>query len=238
MKIKSTLTLLAISVIALLASCKKSDKTSGDTPSKKLKYLTRSTIVDGSTTSFIDYTYDTKNRLSTIKNGTATSTYTYNGNNLVSVEKVDSSPVFRETIDFTYNSDGTISSAHDVIYRNGTLSSDIVFNYLVVNGRVTEIHHEGIYVDKYTYDDRGNVTNIYLAKSSYNNVFTFDDKPSPYTNGFPKYIINSDIQYVSPNNVLSNPPAPYAHTYTYGADGYPTGATVGSTKYSYTYTEM
>jgi YD repeat-containing protein len=241
MKIKHTLTLLAI-VTVLLAACKKS--ANNTPPAKKLKYLTQTTAVRGTTT-FIAYsTYDDKKRLSTVKAGTSTTTYSYGGsdNNLVYIESVSSSPSFRETIEFTYASDGTLSSAHDVIYRNGALSSDIVYNYLVVNGRITEIHHEGIYVDKYTYDDRGNVINVYLNKYNYNNVFSFDDKPSATTNGFPRYIINSSINFASPNNVVSNKGG-NTYTYTYDTDGYPTGAIItdptgATTKTTYTYTEM
>lgn len=228
--------MLAISIIALLASCKKSDKNSDTPQSKKLKYLTQVTIVQGTTTSFTNYTYDDKNRLSTMKSGDNTTTYTYNGNNLVSIEVANSSDSFRDVTAFTYANDGTISSAHETIYRNNALSSDIVYNYLVVNGWITERHHENIYVDKYTHDDKGNVTTFFSAVSNHTTTYTYDDKPNKCTNGFP----NPNGYSFSPNNTISDGTVTY--TYTYDTDGYPTGATLSgppgaAAKYSYTYTE-
>ena len=232
---------MAISAIVLLASCKKSNNNTENPPVKKLKYLTRSTIVQGATTRFIDYTYDDKNRVSTAKIGTTTTTYTYNGNNLFSIEAVDQSAGYRKTTEHTYNNDGSVSSTHDLVYRNNVLSSDIVYNYLIVNGRITEIHFE-IYVSKRTYDDKGNLINSYSGSGNYNTVGTYDDKPNIYTNGFP----NPNGLYFSPNNLVTSSDDfknNLSYTYTYDTDGYPTGAVESApsavtTKYAYTYTEM
>jgi len=116
MKIKHTFTLLAILTV-LLASCKKS--ANNTPPVKKLKYLIQTTAVRGSTTSVVYCTYDDKKRLSTVKSGASTTTYTYVGNNLVSVESVTPPTGYRKTTDLTYSNDGTLSSTHDVIFRNG-----------------------------------------------------------------------------------------------------------------------
>ncbi len=236
MKIKNTFVLLAMLVV-LLISCKKSDKSTGDTQVKKLKYLTQMTIVQGTSTSFTTYTYDDKKRVSTAKNGNSITTYSYNGNNLFSIEIANQSIGFRQVTEYAYNNDGSILSTHEKIYRNNALNSDIVYNYLVENGRITERHHE-IYVDKYTYDNKGNLISFYSGQGNFTTVNTYDDKLNKYTNGFP-----NDLSF-SPNNLTSSISSfTLTYTYTYDADRYPTAAVVsgppGNTSYyTYTYTEM
>ncbi|MGF7082054.1 hypothetical protein [Mucilaginibacter sp. UYCu711] len=237
MKIKNTFVLLA-TFVALLTACKKSGNNTGDTPAKKLKYLSQMTTVQGTSTIITTYTYDDKNRVSTVQNGTSTSTYSYNGNNLFSVEDLTPSTGFRQVTEYAYNNDGSISSTHARIYRNNALSNDITYTYLVVNGRITERHYD-LYVDKYTYDNKGNVISFYSQQSGLTTVNTYDDKLNKYTNGF----LNPNGFSFTPNNLASSTSAiAYTYTYTYDADGYPTGAVIegppGNTvKYTYTYTE-
>lgn len=229
-------------IIVLLTSCKKS-KNTGDTPAKKLKYLTKVISVQNGNNLVYDYSYDDQKRLSTVTSGTAVSTFAYANNKLFSVERIDPALGFREVRELAYK-DGEISSIRATIYRNNVLNSDITYNYLVVGGRITESHHENIYVDTYTYDSRGNVTKVYFSNSNITLEFTYDDKPSRFTNGIPKYGINSDIEFLSPNNQVGRNSV--ATTYTYGSDGYPTGATAvtssGSssttTNISYVYAEL
>ncbi|MGF7078286.1 hypothetical protein [Mucilaginibacter sp. UYCu711] len=240
MKRKNILTLLVM-LIVLLTSCKKSES-AGDTPAKKLKYLTQVISVQNGNTATSDYTYDDKKRLSMITAGTAVTTYTYNADKLFSVERVDQPNGFREVRELAYK-DGEISSIRATIYRNNVLNSDITYNFLVVGGRITESHYE-IYVDTYTYDSRGNVTKVYFNKTNFSNEYSYDDKPGRFTNGIPKYGINSDIEFLSPNNQVTR--TNVVTTYIYGSDGYPTGATAVSgagtsavtTKYTYVYTEF
>lgn len=228
-------------LIVLLTACKKS-KNTGDVPAKKLKYLTQVISVQNGNTSFSDYTYDDKKRLTKVTAGTSVTTYSYNGDKLFSVERVDQSIGFRETRECTYQN-GEISSLRAIIYRNNALNSDITYNFLVVGGRITESHYD-IYVDTYSYDSRGNVTKVYFNKSNLSNEYSYDDKPSRFTNGMPKYGINADVEFLSPNNQVGR--FNVTTTYTYDSDGYPTGATAVSgtgtsavtTKYTYVYTEL
>lgn len=240
---KTALSLSLLIAFALLNSCKKNDKkTDTPTPAKKLKYLTQTTGVRGNITSFTNYTYDDQKRVSTAKTGPRLTTYTYKGNNLFSQETSDPTSGYRENIEYAYNDDGTIASSHDLVYRNDQVSTDILFKYVVVNGRVTERHYQ-IYVDKLTYDNKGNLTNFHSGQGDFDTIITYDDKLSSYTNGFP----NPNGLLFSPNNVLSNTPS-YDHasattyTYSYDTDGYATGTIsttpAGITKTSFTYTEM
>jgi len=227
---KTTVYLSLFIAFALLVSCKKSDKKADvPTPVKKLKYLTRITQVQNNTTTITDYTYDNKKRISVVKDSNGQTTYTYSGNNLFSVEVIIPSIGYRETTEYTYNTRDTVLSADVKQYTNGTLTTKLVYTYFFTNGRLTEVHHD-IYVDKYIYDDRGNLI-------SADGSVTYDDKPNIYTNGSPTI----GGFPVSPNNVTRRGPAIY--TYTYDDDGYPisaieTGQNIQTTKYAYTYTEM
>lgn len=248
MKIKTSFLLLA-ALFVLLISCKKSNNTTNDTPAKKLKYLSQVISVQGTTTTIIDYTYDNKKRLNTMKVNGSVTTYFYTENNLTSVESVTESTGYRQVTEFAYAGD-ILSSVAVRTYRNNVLSTQITYNYLLVGGKVTEIHHD-IYVDSYTYDSNGNITKVYYSQFDTALNFTFDSKPSRYTNGFPKYVINADIDFVSPNNVATKSTGDGVqsgvgtYTYNYDAGGYPTGAvyvnptvTYSNAKYTYLYTEL
>jgi hypothetical protein len=240
MKRKNTLMLL-VALIALLMSCKKSASIS-DNPVKKLKYLTQVTSVQNGTTSSTNFTYDDKKRIITTTTGTAVTTYNYNADKLFSVETVNQPTGFREVRELSYQGND-LSSMRATIYRNNVLSSDITYNFLVVGGRVTESHYE-IYVDTYTYDSRGNVTKVYFNKSNFSNEYTYDDKASRYTNGFPKYGINSEVEFLGPNNQITR--TNVATTYTYDSDGYPVsavavtsaGPTPTTATFTYKYSEL
>jgi hypothetical protein len=238
---RSNALVLLVTLIVLLTSCKKVQKAE-DTPVTKLKYLSQVTTVQSSGSSTINYTYDDKKRLSMVTAGTAVTTYTYNVNVLFSVERTDSSNGFREVRELTYK-DGDIIALRARIYRNNVLNSDVTYNFLVIGGRITENHYD-IYVDTYAYDSRGNVTKVYFNNTNFTLEFSYDAKPSRYTNGFPKYGINSEIEFLSPNNQVSR--ANVATTYTYDADGYPvsavavtgTGASATTATITYKYTEL
>jgi len=232
---KTTVYLSLFIAFVLLVSCKKSDKKADMSPPvKKLKYITHSTMVQGNTTTFSDCTYDDKKRLSTVKAGDNTTTYNYNGNFLFSIETTNPTG-YRKTTEHYYNDDGTLASTRDRIYRNNVLSSDNTFTYIIANGRITERHYE-IFIDKFTYDNRGNPISIYSGQGGFTTESTYDDKPNVNINGAP----NPNGLYFSPNNLISD--GTITHTYTYDADGYPIGSVLvtpaGTTKYAYTYTEL
>jgi YD repeat-containing protein len=217
-------------------ACKKNNNNSVvDPPVKKLKYLTQTTILQNGITSKINYTYDDRKRLATIKNGDGITTYYYSTNMLSFIETVNPTLKYRQETNFTYK-DGALSSVHQKTLRDNNLVGDITYNYLVVNGKTTEIHHE-IYVETYTYDGRGNVTKVHFNENNLTNEYTYDDKPNLYTNGFPKYVLQSNVNYFSNNNQLTRSGLP-AFTYTYGADGYPVSAVAGAAQYSFIYTEL
>lgn len=242
MKAKSIFALLTVLTISL-ASCKKGDDNNnngGETPVKKLKYLSqlKTTGTDNLTTT-ATFTYDDKKRISTIKYPTSTVTYAYNGNQLFSVENDQPSTAFRDVVEFTYATDGTIASARKRTYRNTAPPVDVTYNFYYTAGKITQIKHE-IYMDTYTYDSRGNCTKVFFDQYNFGNDYTYDDKPNSTTNGFPKYVLTSEVSNAATNNQTNR--TGNTTTYTYDADGYPANATSvtpsGTVKYAYIYTEM
>ena len=170
--------LLAGLVIVLITfqCCKKKETVSDEKPLVKL--ITRVVFAVGNRAVFKYYTYDDKNRLKTIKDGSTTTTYTYNSDNLSSIEIINSVSGPMSKIEFTYNS-GKITQAVDkqasqtkiygYIYAGNDLSEIHVnengivvqkLKYTIVNHNITKIVDvlpDGIFTTEYTYGSHKNI---------------------------------------------------------------------------------
>jgi hypothetical protein len=232
----SQLTLLIVLVV-LLNACK---KTGADKPatSKKLKYLTQIISTDGTTTYFTNYTYDDKKRLSTIKSDGATITYTYNGDDVISIEK-SYPPDRKELYELTY-ADGKLQTMSVKGYEDNSYVGETSYGFVYNGDKLTEIHQDG-HVDYYTYDN--NV--VKQQGEGFAITYSYDNKKSKFAN-LPPALKNIAFQirqpdYFSSNNLISTDRGVNgisSVTYVYDSDGYPTGTVDGDSRSTYVYTEM
>jgi hypothetical protein len=250
MKARHKLMLLTVAAV-LLAACKKSGNTNAPAPTPQLKYLTQEIMVQGTSTLTTNYTYDDKKRLSTVKRGNSTTTYTYNGDNLFSVEQIttNGANVIRNVSETTYT-DGKLQTLSLKTYSNGALRLESLLNFVYNGDKLTEAHTDNGYIYFYYYDNNNNV-----VKMQYDSVTVtrnYDNKKSRFANLPPAlksigYQINQP-DFFSANNIITDNNTAgdlTTYTYNYDADGYPTGATVVhnkftylNAKYTYTYTEL
>jgi hypothetical protein len=261
MKIKLQLLLLAFFAISI-NSCKKSNNTNGPvTPTVKPKYLTR--VIDvgthpggGTNTSFIDYTYDDKKRLTGIKISdqagfnNSLSTYTYNSDdgNLYSIETSSNGIEFGNNV-FTFEG-GKVKSAISTSYRDNAVFNEIKWDFVYnAKGQVSETHHE-VYYETYEYDSNNNLSKVsYFGSTNYASVYQYDDKKNKFINSpFNCQSLDPAGDRYSPNNVVKisslglNDNYEYLTTYVYDSDGYPTGGSSGTAdngdKFTYVYSTL
>jgi hypothetical protein len=231
MKIKNLLALLIVLVV-LLNACKKNGTV--ETPTKKLKYLTQVIAVNGTTTTFTDYTYDDQKRLTTIKTGGTTITYTYNGDNVFSIEK--SYPDGGKEVNELAYADGKLQTMSLKNYSNNSFLNEASFGFVYNGDKLTEIHQDG-HISYFYYDN--NV--VKQQGEGYAITYSYDNKKSKFAN-LPPALKNIAFQirqpeYFSQNNIISidrGVNGINTYTYTYDSDGYPTGAANGNVKYTYT----
>jgi hypothetical protein len=250
MKNKCYNSLLAVFMLFTFA-CKKSSNGTTDAPTTKpKKYLTHTITVattpgaNGTTTTTNTYyTYDSQKRLSTVKTGDKTNTYAYyDDGNIYTITKTDATLPTRSVTEFTY-ADGKLKQYTIRSYNGATLLSENPYVYVYNGDRVSEIHYS-TYYEKYTYDQNGNVLNIYHDEgaSYYTYYFFYDDKKSMFINSLIKYPTVSTIAgfvegYVTypytffsfdQNNISSvsndslGKNVTESYKYNYDDDGYPT----------------
>lgn len=132
-------------VLITLQCCKKKETIIDDKPQVKL--LTRVVFAIGTNAVFKYFTYDAKNRLKTVKDGSTTTTYTYNSDELSIIEVVNSVSGPISKTEFTYNS-GKITQAVEK-----EPSRTRIYGYIYVGNDLSEIHVNvnGVVVEKLIY---------------------------------------------------------------------------------------
>jgi uncharacterized lipoprotein YehR (DUF1307 family) len=239
-----------------LSSCKKSSTgNSTETPTTKPKYLTQIISVEtgpaflGShvTTSNIYYTYDSKKRLSTVKNSdNSLITYVYKDDgNLFSTTRTNANGTMQGYNEFTYEG-GKLTSYTSKGYRNNAVTSETTYTYVYNGDRATELHFD-VYYQLFTYDSNGNLTKIFNhGQPDYSIVYSYDNKKNKFINSPFKYPVPGDNERLSPNNRTTSTTEGLSqnilttNTYVYDSDGYPIAGTqntdyVNSSSYKYTY---
>ena len=163
-------------VLITFQCCKKKETIIDDKPQVKL--LTRVVFAIGTNAVFKYYTYDDKNRLKTVKDGSTTTTYTYNSDELSIIEVINSASGPISKTEFSYNS-GKITQAvtkepsrtkvYGYVYVGNDLSeihvnvSNVVVEkliYTIVNHNITKIVNvtpDGIFTTDYTYGSHKNI---------------------------------------------------------------------------------
>jgi len=254
--------LLLMAIAVCLNSCKKSSTTGGGLkpPTTKLKYLVQATVVTtgpailGSpvTTSFTYYTYDSKKRLNTVKNGNDLTTYAYQDDgNIYSITDVNTVDKYRTSEIFSYDG-GKLKSYTSQEYSNDVLKNETTYTYVYNGDKVSELHFD-IYYLLYTYDSNGNLTKIFNHSGdiNYSLVYTYDNKKSAFINVPVKFPMHGDNSRFSPNNQITstteglNVNVLSTTTYNYDSDGYPIAGTTSndyasssSSKFTYTYSTL
>jgi YD repeat-containing protein len=263
-KSKHTVWLLAV-LIVFVAACKKNDGSGNvSTPvtAKPQKYLTRIITVSitpglngtsTTTTTNTFYTYDSKKRLTTIKDDDNTITLTYyNDGSLNTINSSSTASKYRYTTQFTYAGEKVKQYVLSV-YKSNELKTEVPYIYVYDGDRISEIHWEEHH-QKFTYDSNGNITRIFNSGDpEYYQVYTYDTKINKLINSPLKYptVGNFSGEWVSLNNRTSQKTEGFGldalttYTYNYDDEGYPTGATHASgivnsvvNKYAYEYSTL
>jgi uncharacterized protein YxjI len=255
MRAKASITFMAV-ICLLLCACKKGGTDAGPIPTAKLKYLTKLVAVNTgpgpnsttiTTTTTTNYTYDEQKRLKTLKSGNNVITYSYNGNNLFSIESVTGQ--IRNIYEISYEA-GKVKRINRRDFNNITLTDEINYDYVYNGDKVSEIHFQVYYV-LYTYDSKGNITKIFNHGSpDFEVSYTYDDKKSRWINAALRFPMVSEPagDRLSPNNVISltnslaPPNSTSFTTYVYDDEGYPvssaSGTDINGVKRTYTYTTL
>jgi YD repeat-containing protein len=264
MKSKYQFWLLAAFMV-LVGACKKnddSDKSVALVTANPKKYLTRIisvTITPGSngtttiSTGNTYYIYDSKKRLTTIKDDDNTTTLTYDDNgNLYTVNSSSLTSRYRYITKFIY-AGGKVKQYVLSTYKSNELKTEVPHSYIYDGDRIAETHWEEYY-QKYTYDNNGNIVKVFnYGDPQYYHVYTYDTKINKLINSPIKYPTAGDTggEWVSFNNRISQTTEGLGqnvlttYTYNYDDEGYPTGAVTTSNainavnnKYTYEYSTL
>jgi hypothetical protein len=222
-----TLSIAAIAVVLLIAGCKKESANTSTKTYLLSKITYNLTHVDGSKSTYVDtYTYDSKNRITTLNSQYVglNITYSYNSNNTLSVAN-------------WYYPDGTLEFTHKYSYSGnqvvdstftGGAFIDILNLTLSASGQVQSYSN---YIDNETtsftctYDKSGNITNFNIG-GGLNFDYTYDDKKNPLsmigTNNIDMMYFLLSLPQTNVNNPLTA--NSYTYAYTYNSAGFPVSA--------------
>ncbi len=259
--------------IIIFCSCQKDDSDQNIVPQnpmllKKFIALDLSQTAPNDTTGIIEYSYDNLNRCTVIKNTYYPSletdmTYNYyvGSDTLISSRTIiyNGSDTSKEI--FTYNSVGQLLSDSTITILSSSTYT-LTYSYQILsNSRIQSTINSNsspflFATYNIQYDNNGNhlaekdssfdynIGSGYVYKSVSDLTNTFDTKPCPFYNLYPKRLIGLDYEnalqddqpfywsIIQKNNILTevrttNPTttglSPYNHSfsYTYGADNYP-----------------
>jgi hypothetical protein len=220
-------------MVCMVAGCKK------DNPNNKT-YLVKQQITDASAEGVpldtANYTYDDKNRITKITDGThpnmVTFTMVYDSQNRVTTASkyADNGNLIIE-FDFFYN---TGSSGY--IFHGSSLADTAYFTFNSKN-QVTLINTKHSGSQQFTYDSKGNVatTTAVNADGSIDlgdeTSFAYDNEKNPFSdipanNYFFMYIVKIGNPSTLINNVVVRDADTY--TYNYNSAGFPTSASIAT----------
>lgn len=233
---KQLVLFIAITSLAWTA-CKKDN--SNPTPeNKQLLTKVTETVADDNTVTML--TYDNDKRISTVKTNDGEETkFTYNGDNLVTVENLadaENKTVLQityaagkpETGVYTIYADGVVDDKYKVTY---TLTGDAVTQILMKDStNTTEISKSVI---TYQTNNISKVENYFGGALVNTQEYTYGNKKSMFHNSKIKYVVDPfALQLFSANEVtkqkftLGNNTTETAHVYTYDDNGFPLTAEV------------
>ncbi|WP_214226094.1 hypothetical protein [Pedobacter sp. B4-66] len=230
---KKQLTLLIVAASLLMVTCRK--KSGSDEPEvKPVKLLSRIIEVSGfptPTTKFTTFTYDDKKRISTIKTGSSsTTTYTYHGNDLFSIETRFGDK--KNVAEVTYENGRPASVAYKY-YTNGDLKIQRKKGFIYTGDMITESHvnESGTVMQKIfnRYSGGNVVRNDSQTGDLITQDLTYGTKKSIYYNSRLKYNISIEgFDRFSANDLLSSvrkydngEELHQKNTFTYDDDGFP-----------------
>lgn len=165
------------------------------------------------------FIYDADQRLSAIKHIPDNSVYDihikYGSNDRLTEIVYTYQGTERLKCLFIYNASGQIIRKTFLPVQGIVSGYDQSYSYdnsgrLVSDTTYDEQSTDILYYNKYTYDNLGNITEfdfIDLVNPSNQGMtyYKFDNKPNPFHKVGPLYyIINSDIKYINPNNIVES----------------------------------
>lgn len=228
---KSTLPLAGLLAVAVcINSCKKNSSPNANinkTPSQKL--LLKTIQVFMSKTLMTDYTYDSQNRLISVKQNSLTgdqtiTTYTYRDDNRLSstsAETVSAGITYNRVSTYTYDDSKSTTHLNVKYYKDNTVYLENNVEYLFIGNKISEIHYDTGNTTRNTYDANGNV-----IKSEDNNgtttITTYLDNKNLALSYSPPDI----MQYRGPNlisrriTITTQRTDTTAYTYTFDSKGY------------------
>jgi hypothetical protein len=223
--------ILLICLAFALPGCKKDKPKAPDEQGIQVKLLSKVTEIANGVTSMSTYTYDDKNRITSIKTGsTQEIKYSYNGAEIAAIEvrsgNISSNSVFS-------NSGGKPVKIVGKSYDGGVLIKEVSFSFaysgeLITNINITE---NGIigqktkikYQDNNIIETESESSVIIKSVNTYGSKFSrFKDSRQKYYTGVEFFdsfsvsdLLKTVIIYPDGNTLTST------YTYTYDSEGYP-----------------
>jgi len=250
---KSTLPMAGLLVAAVcVCSCKKNSSPTADNGTiQKQKLLLQTIQVFMSKTLMTDYTYDSQNRLISMKAGSLTgeptvTTYSYAADNRLSSTSATTTSagiVYNTVSTYTYDDNRSITHLNVKYYKSNTVYQEANTDYLFVGSKISEVHSDNGIVVKSTYDANGNV-----IKTEDNNGRTTISTYLDNKNLALRYIIPGINSTPGPNlisrtiSTSTQRTDTTTYTYTFDARGYVTSVfmrlsadTISNIKTNYAY---
>lgn len=138
------------------------------------------TSADG-TTMLFEFEYDSKQRLiellRTVSDGTSTTTYSYEGNNLVKLTQTDGNGNNTYTTVYTYDDNGNLTQSDTIRNHDGTVSESISKYTYDESGNCLSEQHGSYQEIYYTYDTDGNMltkVELYNGESWLKETYCYD----------------------------------------------------------------
>lgn len=223
-----------VPAIVALTGCKKNSQSG---PVYLLQQQITDDRADGYPLDTANYSYDYKNRIAEITDGTGTDKIKYvidydNKDRVTSARKYNSTGGLIITFDFFYNNSVT------GYYFYGPGDNHLADTaYFTFNGnhQLTKITTKHSGAQAFTYDGMGNVATTQAVKNDGSSdfgsqtSFTYDDKKNPWSQSYPNnYFYMYVVRIGNPSTLLHNVTVRNSDrfTYTYNDNGYPTGVII------------
>lgn len=175
--------LTAVSVVVLLASCKKNSDTSPSGVSSKLKYYIEDARATpyGTVDSF-SVGYDNNNRITSLTGKSISFAYAYNGNTGYTLDLFEMGQLSIHEIGFIKGS--YVDSTFQVNNTQDTTTEKYIYSGTQLTSRITYDYSNGLPLvhdrENYTYDGNGNLTKAVQLDGT-TTTYTYTDKPFQLT---------------------------------------------------------
>jgi hypothetical protein len=223
--------ILFICIAFALSGCKKDKPKLPDEQKIPVKLLSKATEISNGTTTISTYTYDDKNRITSIKTGSIQEIkYSYKGEEIAAIE-VRSGNISNNSV-FTYSGGKPVKIIRKS-YDGGTLQKESTYSFAYSGELITDINisENGIVAQKrkIKYQDNNIIeteseSNVIIkVVNTYGNKFSrFKDSRQIYYTGvefFDSFSVNDLLKAVIiyPDGATLTS----TYTYTYDSEGYP-----------------